>query len=127
MLRLEQLALEAGLPPDVFQVVLGTGAEAGERLVGHPLVRKIVFTGSTTMSKQMMRLCADQVKPLALFLGGKNANIVFANTDLESAAATAPMAAFDPVPGRTAAPGPGSWCSAVPSSGSRSWSCLNRP
>jgi acyl-CoA reductase-like NAD-dependent aldehyde dehydrogenase len=78
VLRLEQLALEAGLPPDVFQVVLGTGAEAGEHLVGHPLVRKIVFTGSTAVGKQIMRLCADQVKPLTLELGGKNANIVFA-------------------------------------------------
>jgi len=95
VLRLEQLALEAGLPPDVFQVVLGTGVEAGEHLVGHPLVRKIVFTGSTAVGKQIMRLCADQVKPLTLELGGKNANIVFADADLESAAATAPMAAFD--------------------------------
>ena len=59
VLRLEQLALEAGLPPDVFQVVLGPGAEAGEHLVGHPLVRKIVFTGSTAVGKQIMRLCAD--------------------------------------------------------------------
>jgi acyl-CoA reductase-like NAD-dependent aldehyde dehydrogenase len=95
VLRLEQLALEAGLPPDVFQVVLGPGAEAGEHLVGHPLVRKIVFTGSTAVGKQIMRLCADQVKPLTLELGGKNANIVFADADLERAAATAPDAAFD--------------------------------
>src|SRR5580700_3768914 len=95
VLRLEQLALEAGLPPDVFQVVLGTGSEAGEHLVGHPLVRKIVFTGSTAVGKQIMRLCADQVKPLTLELGGKNANIVFADADLERAAASAPGAAFD--------------------------------
>jgi acyl-CoA reductase-like NAD-dependent aldehyde dehydrogenase len=58
-------------------------------------VRKIVFTGSTAVGKQIMRLCADQVKPLTLELGGKNANIVFADADLERAAATAPMAAFD--------------------------------
>jgi acyl-CoA reductase-like NAD-dependent aldehyde dehydrogenase len=94
-LRLAELALEAGLPPDVLQVVPGSGAEAGERLVGHPLVRKIVFTGSTAVGKGIMRLCADQVKPLTLELGGKNANIVFADADLERAAASAPGAAFD--------------------------------
>src|ERR1700733_11775173 len=94
-LRLEELALEAGLPPDVLQVVPGTGSQAGEHLVGHPLVRKIVFPGSTVVGKGIMRLGADQVKPLTLELGGKNANIVFADADLERAAASAPMAAFD--------------------------------
>jgi aldehyde dehydrogenase (NAD+) len=94
-LRLEQLALEAGLPEDVFQVVPGAGAEAGEQLVTHPLVRKIVFTGSTGTGKRIMRLCADQVKPVTLELGGKNANIVFADADLEKAAASAPGGAFD--------------------------------
>ena len=94
-LRLEQLALEAGLPEGVFQVVPGTGTEAGEGLVTHPLVRKVVFTGSTAVGKRIMRLCAHQVKPLTLELGGKNANIVFADADLERAAASAPMAAFD--------------------------------
>ncbi|HEY7279261.1 MAG TPA: aldehyde dehydrogenase family protein [Trebonia sp.] len=94
-LRLEELALAAGLPEDVFQVLPGTGTEAGEGLVTHPLVRKVVFTGSTAVGKRIMRLCADQVKPLTLELGGKNANIVFADTDLERAAASAPMAAFD--------------------------------
>jgi len=94
-LRLEELAARAGLPEDVFQVVPGTGPEAGERLVTHPLVRKIVFTGSTGVGKRIMRLCADQVKPLTLELGGKNANIIFADADLERAAATAPGGAFD--------------------------------
>jgi acyl-CoA reductase-like NAD-dependent aldehyde dehydrogenase len=94
-LRLERLALEAGLPPDVFQVIPGLGAETGEYLVEHPLVRKIVFTGSTAVGKRIMRLCADQVKPVTLELGGKNANIVFADADLERAAASAPAAAFD--------------------------------
>jgi acyl-CoA reductase-like NAD-dependent aldehyde dehydrogenase len=94
-LRLEQLALAAGLPEDVFQVVPGFGAETGGYLVEHPLVRKIVFTGSTAVGKRIMRLCAEQVKPLTLELGGKNANIVFADADLERAAASAPGAAFD--------------------------------
>jgi acyl-CoA reductase-like NAD-dependent aldehyde dehydrogenase len=94
-LRLEELALRAGIPEGVFQVVPGSGPEAGERLVTHPLVRKIVFTGSTVTGKRIMRLCADQVKPLTLELGGKNANIVFADADLERAAASAPGAAFD--------------------------------
>ena len=94
-LRLEELALEAGIPADVFQVVPGTGPEAGEHLVTHPLVRKIVFTGSTAVGQRIMRLCADQVKPVTLELGGKNANIVFADADLERAAASAPGAAFD--------------------------------
>jgi acyl-CoA reductase-like NAD-dependent aldehyde dehydrogenase len=94
-LRLERLARDAGIPPDVFQVVPGTGPEAGERLVTHPLVRKVVFTGSTAVGRRIMRLCADQVKPLTLELGGKNANIVFADADLERAAASAPGGAFD--------------------------------
>jgi acyl-CoA reductase-like NAD-dependent aldehyde dehydrogenase len=94
-LRLQELSLEAGLPEDVLQVVPGTGSEAGEHLVTHPLVRKVVFTGSTAVGKRIMRHCADQVKSLTLELGGKNANIVFADADLERAAATAPGAAFD--------------------------------
>jgi acyl-CoA reductase-like NAD-dependent aldehyde dehydrogenase len=94
-LRLAELAVQAGLPEDVFQVVPGSGAVAGEHLVRHPLVRKIVFTGSTEVGKGIMRMCADQVKPLTLELGGKNANIVFADADLERAAASAPGAAFD--------------------------------
>jgi acyl-CoA reductase-like NAD-dependent aldehyde dehydrogenase len=94
-LRLAELALQAGLPEDVFQVVPGSGAVAGEHLVRHPLVRKIVFTGSTEVGKGIMRMCADQVKPVTLELGGKNANIVFADADLERAAASAPGAAFD--------------------------------
>ena len=94
-LRLAELAVQAGLPEDVFQVVPGSGAVVGEQLVRHQLVRKIVFTGSTEVGKGIMRMCADQVKPLTLELGGKNANIVFADADLERAAASAPGAAFD--------------------------------
>jgi acyl-CoA reductase-like NAD-dependent aldehyde dehydrogenase len=94
-IRLGELALEAGLPEDVFIVLPGKGSVVGERLVSHPLVRKIVFTGSTEVGKRIMRGCADGVKRLTLELGGKSANVVFADADLEKAAATAPYAVFD--------------------------------
>src|SRR3954454_95032 len=94
-IRLGELALEAGLPEDVFIVVPGKGSVVGERFVTHPDVRKIVFTGSTAVGKHIMRGCADQVKRLTLELGGKSANVVFADADLERAAATAPYAVFD--------------------------------
>jgi acyl-CoA reductase-like NAD-dependent aldehyde dehydrogenase len=93
--RLGQLALEAGLPEDVVQVLPGRGSEAGWRLVEHPAVRKICFTGSTEVGAQVMAGCADQVKRLTLELGGKSANIVFADADLSRAAAAAPGAVFD--------------------------------
>jgi acyl-CoA reductase-like NAD-dependent aldehyde dehydrogenase len=93
--RLGQLALEAGLPEGVFQVLPGKGSVVGERFVTHSLVRKICFTGSTEVGKQIMAGCAAQVKRLTLELGGKSANIVFADSDLGRAAATAPYAAFD--------------------------------
>jgi acyl-CoA reductase-like NAD-dependent aldehyde dehydrogenase len=94
-LRLAELALEAGLPEGVFQVLPGEGAVAGERLVTHEQVGKIVFTGSTRVGTRIMRLAADQVKRVTLELGGKSANIVFADADLEAAAAGAPGAVFD--------------------------------
>ena len=94
-LRLEQLGLEAGLPPGLFRVLPGEGAVVGERFVSHPQVRKIVFTGSTATGKKVMRGCADQVKAVTLELGGKSANIVFADADLEKAASSAPSAVFD--------------------------------
>ena len=94
-LRIGELALEAGLPEGVLQVLPGEGPVAGRRLVAHPDVRKIVFTGSTRVGKEIMRACADRVKRLTLELGGKSANIVFADADLESAAASAPYAVFD--------------------------------
>jgi acyl-CoA reductase-like NAD-dependent aldehyde dehydrogenase len=94
-IRIGELALEAGLPEDVFQVVPGKGSVVGERLVRHPRVRKIVFTGSTEVGRQIMAGCARQVKRVTLELGGKSANIVFADADLERAAATAPYAVFD--------------------------------
>src|SRR3954470_23361156 len=94
-IRIGELALEAGLPEGVLQVVPGEGPVAGRRLVEHPGVRKIVFTGSTAVGKQIMAACAVQVKRLTLELGGKSANIVFADADVERAAATAPYAVFD--------------------------------
>jgi acyl-CoA reductase-like NAD-dependent aldehyde dehydrogenase len=94
-LRLAELARDAGLPPDVFQVVPGKGAVVGQRLVDHPAVRKIVFTGSTSVGTRIAAGCAAQVKRVTLELGGKSANIVFADADLERAAATAPYAVFD--------------------------------
>ena len=94
-IRIGELALEAGLPEGVFQVLPGKGSVVGQRLAGHPDVRKIVFTGSTEVGSQLMADCARQVKRVTLELGGKSANIVFADADLERAAATAPYAVFD--------------------------------
>ncbi|HEY2641969.1 MAG TPA: aldehyde dehydrogenase family protein [Streptosporangiaceae bacterium] len=94
-IRIGELALEAGLPEGVFQVLPGKGSVVGRRLVDHPLVRKIVFTGSTEVGQQIMAGCARHVKRLTLELGGKSANIVFADADIEKAAATAPYAVFD--------------------------------
>jgi acyl-CoA reductase-like NAD-dependent aldehyde dehydrogenase len=94
-IRLGELALEAGLPEDVFTVLPGRGSVVGQRLVEHPDVRKIVFTGSTAVGKGVMAGCADRVKRVTLELGGKSANVVFADADLEKAAATAPYAVFD--------------------------------
>ena len=94
-LRLGELALDAGLPPGVLTILPGRGAVVGERLVQHPDVRKIVFTGSTGVGKGVMRGCADQVKRVTLELGGKSSNIVFDDCDLEQAAASAPSAVFD--------------------------------
>ena len=118
-MRLAELALEAGLPEDVFTVLPGKGSVVGQRLVEHPDVRKIVFTGSTEVGKGVMAGCAAQVKRLTLELGGKSANVVFADADLEKAAATAPSAVFDnagpgllravPDPGRSGRPTTGSW------------------
>ena len=93
--RIGELALEAGLPEGVFQVLPGKGSVVGQRLIGHPDVRKIVFTGSSEVGREIMAGCARQVKRVTMELGGKSANIVFADADLAKAAATAPVAAFD--------------------------------
>ncbi|MGN9776780.1 aldehyde dehydrogenase family protein [Micromonospora sp. H33] len=94
-LRLAELGREAGLPEGVFTVLPGAGSVVGERFVTHPAVRKICFTGSTEVGTRIMAGCAAQVKRLTLELGGKSANLVFADADLEKAAATAPYAVFD--------------------------------
>jgi acyl-CoA reductase-like NAD-dependent aldehyde dehydrogenase len=94
-IRIGELALAAGIPEGVFQVLPGKGSVVGQRLVDHPLVRKIVFTGSTEVGQRIMAGCARHVKRLTLELGGKSANIVFADSDIEKAAATAPYAVFD--------------------------------
>jgi acyl-CoA reductase-like NAD-dependent aldehyde dehydrogenase len=84
-IRIGELALEAGLPPGVFNVVPGPGAVAGEALVRHPGVDKVSFTGSTAVGQHLMRTAADTVKKLTLELGGKSPNIVFADADLDAA------------------------------------------
>jgi acyl-CoA reductase-like NAD-dependent aldehyde dehydrogenase len=93
--RLAELALAAGIPEGVFTVIPGQGRIVGEAFVSHPAVRKICFTGSTEVGRHIMRGCAEQVKRLTLELGGKSANIVFADADLDRAAAAAPYAVFD--------------------------------
>jgi acyl-CoA reductase-like NAD-dependent aldehyde dehydrogenase len=93
--RLAGLALAAGLPEHLFQVLPGAGAVTGNALVTHLGVAKIVFTGSTAVGTSIMAKCAADVKRVTLELGGKSPNIVFADADLEHAAATAPMSFLD--------------------------------
>ncbi|QEP08486.1 aldehyde dehydrogenase family protein [Glutamicibacter sp. PAEs-4] len=94
-IRLGELAREAGIPEGVFTVIPGKGSVVGERFVTHPDVRKVVFTGSTQVGQGIMRGCADQLKRVTLELGGKSANIIFADADLDKAAAQAPGGVFD--------------------------------
>ncbi|SPF01300.1 aldehyde dehydrogenase family protein [Streptomyces sp. MA5143a] len=94
-LRLAELAREAGLPEDLFQVLPGHGAVTGNALVEHPGVAKIVFTGSTAVGKQVLAKGSALLKRVTLELGGKSPNIVFADSDLEAAAAAAPMSFLD--------------------------------
>ncbi len=93
-LRFSELALEAGLPEGVVEVVAGPGRECGQRLVEHPDVAKIAFTGSTEVGRSIAAGAAQTIKRVTLELGGKSANVVFADADLERAAATAPLAVF---------------------------------
>ena len=94
-LRLAELCLEAGIPEGVVNVVVGPGRVVGQRMVEHPDVAKIAFTGSTEVGTSVMRGAAETVKRVTLELGGKSANVVFADADLERAAAAAPYAVFD--------------------------------
>ena len=94
-IRLGELALDAGIPEGVFTVLPGKGSVVGERFVTHPDVRKVCFTGSTPVGQGIMRKAADQLKRVTLELGGKSANIVFADADLDAAAASAPMSFLD--------------------------------
>ena len=94
-IRLGELALEAGLPEGVFQVLPGKGSVVGWRFVTHPKVAKVCFTGSTEVGQRIMAGCAEQIKRVTLELGGKSANVVFADADLELAAARAPYGVFD--------------------------------
>jgi acyl-CoA reductase-like NAD-dependent aldehyde dehydrogenase len=95
VLRLAELALEAGIPEGVINIVVGKGSVVGQRLVEHPDVAKIGFTGSTEVGRSVMAGAAATIKRVTLELGGKSANIVFADADLEKAAAAAPYAVFD--------------------------------
>ncbi len=93
-LRFEQIAVEAGLPEGVVNVVVGPGSICGQRLVEHPDVAKIAFTGSTEVGRSIAAGAAATIKRVTLELGGKSPNIVFADADLEAAAAAAPSAVF---------------------------------
>jgi acyl-CoA reductase-like NAD-dependent aldehyde dehydrogenase len=93
-LRFSELALEAGIPEGVVNVVVGPGSVAGERLIAHPDVAKIGFTGSTEVGRHVMEGAAKTIKRVTLELGGKSANVIFEDADLERAAAAAPGAVF---------------------------------
>jgi acyl-CoA reductase-like NAD-dependent aldehyde dehydrogenase len=92
--ELEKLVVEAGVPEGVFNVVVGKGRVVGERLVEHPGVAKIAFTGSTEVGRRIAGRAAETIKRVTLELGGKSANVIFADADLDKAAAAAPMAVF---------------------------------
>jgi acyl-CoA reductase-like NAD-dependent aldehyde dehydrogenase len=94
-MRLAELVLEAGIPEGVVNVLVGKGSVVGQRLIEHPDVAKVGFTGSTEVGREVMRRAAGTIKRVTLELGGKSANVVFADADLERAAAAAPYAVFD--------------------------------
>ncbi|MEA2420529.1 MAG: hypothetical protein QOE60_2735 [Thermoleophilaceae bacterium] len=92
--ELERIVVEAGVPEGVFNVVVGQGRVVGERIVEHPDVAKVAFTGSTEVGRRIAARAAETIKRVTLELGGKSANLIFADADLERAAAAAPMAVF---------------------------------
>jgi phenylacetaldehyde dehydrogenase len=93
-LRLGELAIDAGFPPGVIQVVTGSGSDAGAALVSHPGVDKISFTGSTAVGRSIVRTCTDDFKRVTVELGGKSPNIIFADAELEQAIIGAANATF---------------------------------
>ena len=93
-LEFERIAREAGIPEGVVNVLVGPGSVVGQRLVEHEDVAKVAFTGSTAVGRGIMAGAAGTIKRVTLELGGKSANVVFADADLERAAASAPMAVF---------------------------------
>jgi acyl-CoA reductase-like NAD-dependent aldehyde dehydrogenase len=92
--ELEKIVVHAGIPEGVFNVVVGSGREVGERIVDHPDVAKVAFTGSTAVGRRIAARASETIKRVTLELGGKSANVVFADADLEKAAAAAPSAVF---------------------------------
>jgi acyl-CoA reductase-like NAD-dependent aldehyde dehydrogenase len=92
--ELEKIVVEAGIPEEVFNVVVGSGRVVGERIVDHPDVAKVAFTGSTAVGRRIAARAAETIKRVTLELGGKSANVVFADADLDKAAAAAPSAVF---------------------------------
>ena len=94
-IRLGELALEAGIPPGVLNIVTGPGGSAGASIAAHPGIGKVAFTGETTTGQEIMRLAAGNVKKISLELGGKSPNIVFADADLEKFARESPYSVFD--------------------------------
>ncbi|HEX7951087.1 MAG TPA: aldehyde dehydrogenase family protein [Candidatus Limnocylindrales bacterium] len=94
-IRVAELALEAGFPPGVFNVVTGPGGTAGAAIAAHPGVGKVAFTGETTTGQEIMRLASTNVKKVSLELGGKSPNVVYADADLERFAAESPYSVFD--------------------------------
>jgi betaine-aldehyde dehydrogenase len=93
-IELERIVVDAGVPEGVFNVVVGQGRVVGERIVEHPDVAKVAFTGSTEVGRRIAARAAETIKRVTLELGGKSANVIFADADLERAAAAAPMAVF---------------------------------
>src|SRR5258706_14524037 len=93
--RLGELALEAGFPPGVINVVTGPGGTAGAAIAAHPGIGKVAFTGETTTGQEIMRLASANVKKISLELGGKGPNIVFADADLAKFAKESPYSVFD--------------------------------
>jgi betaine-aldehyde dehydrogenase len=94
-LKLAELALEAGFPPGIVNVVTGPGGSAGAAIAAHPGVGKVAFTGETTTGQEILRLASGNVKKVSLELGGKSPNIVFADADLDRFARESPYAVFD--------------------------------